>query len=75
MTDNIVGLAYIVAAALFILALKWMSAPATARRGVLAGQVGMLLAIVGTMMRHEVIDYQWILIALFLGSAIGIPLA
>ena len=75
MTENVVGIAYIVAAGLFVLALKWMSAPATARRGVFAGEIGMLLAIVGTLLRHEVIDYQWILIAFFLGSAIGIPLA
>jgi H+-translocating NAD(P) transhydrogenase subunit beta len=75
MTENVVGLVYIVAAGLFVLALKWMSAPATARRGVFAGEIGMLLAIVGTLLRHEVIDYQWILVAFFLGSAIGIPLA
>jgi NAD(P) transhydrogenase subunit beta len=75
MTDNVVGLVYIVAAGLFVLALKWMSAPATARRGVWAGEVGMLLAIVGTLLRHEVIDYQWILVAFFIGSAIGVPLA
>ncbi|MBI2681500.1 MAG: NAD(P)(+) transhydrogenase (Re/Si-specific) subunit beta [Candidatus Solibacter usitatus] len=75
MMENVVGLAYIVAAGLFVLALKWMSAPATARRGVFAGEIGMLLAIVGTLLRHEVIDYQWILVAFFLGSAIGIPLA
>src|ERR1700730_1314799 len=75
MTDNVVGLVYIVAACLFVLALKWMSAPDTARRGVWAGEVGMLLAIVGTLLRHEVIDYQWILVAFFIGSAIGVPLA
>jgi len=75
MTEHVVRIAYIVAAGLFVLALKWMSAPATARRGVFAGEIGMLLAIVGTLLRHEVIDYQWILIAFFLGSAIGIPLA
>ena len=40
---------YIVAAACFILALKWMSAPATSRRGVISGEVGMLLAVVGTL--------------------------
>jgi NAD(P) transhydrogenase subunit beta len=66
---------YLVAAALFILALKWMSAPATARRGVISGEVGMLLAVVGTLMRHEVVNYQWIVIALLLGAAIGVPLA
>src|SRR3954471_3617368 len=66
---------YIVAAGLFILALKWMSSPATARRGVMAGQVGMLLAVVGTLMRHEVVTYEWIVAGLLIGAAIGVPLA
>ena len=66
---------YLVAAALFILALKWMSAPSTARRGVISGEVGMLLAVVGTLMRHEIVNYEWIVIALLVGAAIGVPLA
>ena len=66
---------YILAAAGFILALKWMNSPATARRGVMAGEAGMLLAVVGTLLRFEVVNYQWILIAFFIGSAIGLPLA
>jgi len=37
--------------------------PRTARRGVLAGQIGLLLAVVGTLLRHEVISYQWILLS------------
>ena len=66
---------YILAAAGFILALKWMSSPVTSRRGVLAGQLGMLLAVVGTLMRAEIFNYEWILVAMFLGLAIGAPLA
>ncbi len=66
---------YIVAAACFILALKWMSSPVTARRGVLTAELGMLLAVVSTMMRHEVVTYQWIIGGLLLGAAIGVPLA
>jgi NAD(P) transhydrogenase subunit beta len=66
---------YLVAAALFILALKWMSSPATARRGVISGEVGMLLAVIGTLLRHEVFNYEWILIALLVGAAVGVPLA
>ncbi len=66
---------YLIAAALFILALKWMSAPSTARRGVISGEVGMLLAVIGTLLRHEVVNYEWILIALMVGAAIGVPLA
>ncbi len=68
-------LSYIVAAALFILSLKWLNTPATARRGVRVGELGMLLAVVGTLLRQEVVDYQWIIVALFVGSAIGVPLA
>jgi NAD(P) transhydrogenase subunit beta len=71
----LLDLAYIAAAAMFILSLKWLNTPATARRGVLVGEIGMLLAVVGTLLRHEVVDYQWIITALFLGSAIGVPLA
>src|ERR1700760_2127715 len=66
---------YILAAASFILAIKWMSSPATARRGVLIGEAGMLLAVVGTLLRHEVVNYEWILIAFFIGSAVGVPIA
>src|SRR4051794_9244324 len=73
--DIILPLLYILAAAGFILALKWMSSPATARRGVIAGEIGMLLAVAGTLLRYEVVEYEWIMIAFFLGSAIGVPLA
>ena len=73
--ENFLPALYLLAAAGFILALKWMSSPATARRGVIAGEVGMLLAVVGTLLRHEVVSYQWILIAFFIGSAAGVPLA
>jgi len=66
---------YLAAAFLFIFALKWMSHPSTARRGVFSGELGMLLAVVGTLIRHEVIDYQWIVIGLVIGAAIGIPIA
>lgn len=75
MIAHLVQYAYLVAAALFILSLKWMNSPATARRGVFAGEVGMLLAIVGTLLVHDIVNYQWILVAFFLGTAIGVPLA
>src|SRR3989441_11632378 len=75
LVEQLVQVAYIFATALFILALKWLAAPATARRGVLAGEVGMLLAVVGTLLHHEIVSYQWILVGFVLGSAIGIPMA
>jgi NAD(P) transhydrogenase subunit beta len=75
MTELFVRASYVLAAALFILALKWMSSPPTARRGVLAGEVGMLLAVVGTLVSHHVVNFQWIFIAFLVGSAVGVPLA
>jgi NAD(P) transhydrogenase subunit beta len=66
---------YLFSAGCFILALKWMSAPATSRRGVITGEFGMLLAVVATLLRHEVVNYEWIAAGLILGSAIGVPLA
>lgn len=73
--EIVLPLLYLVAAAGFILALKWMSSPATARRGVMAGEIGMLLAVIGTLLRFEVVEYQWIMIAFVIGSAVGVPLA
>jgi H+-translocating NAD(P) transhydrogenase subunit beta len=75
MSESIFPALYILAAAGFILAIKWMNSPATARRGVIVGEIGMMLAVVGTLLRHEVVNYEWILIAFFLGSAIGVPIA
>jgi NAD(P) transhydrogenase subunit beta len=75
MIENVLPALYILAAASFILAIKWMNSPATARRGVIIGEIGMLLAVVGTLLRYEVVNYEWILIAFFIGSAAGVPLA
>jgi NAD(P) transhydrogenase subunit beta len=72
---SLVNYIYIVAGALFILSLKWMNSPATARRGVFAGEFGMLLAVTGTLLSHHVFNWEWILAAVLLGSAIGIPIA
>ena len=65
---------YIIAVGLFILSLKWLSSPATSRRGVFAGEIGMLLAVVGTLFYKGIVDYKWIAIALVLGTIIGVPL-
>ena len=73
-SEYLIELAYLVATALFILALKWMSSPSTARRGVRAGELGMALAIVGTLLHQGIVDYTWIAIALVLGTIIGVPL-
>src|SRR5215831_10296002 len=66
--------AYIVAVVLFILSLKFLSSPTTARWGVLAGEVGAALAVVATLFNPEVTAYKWVLIPLIIGAGIGIPL-
>src|SRR6202034_1002553 len=73
-SQYIIEIIYLIASALFILSLKWMSSPATAQRGVRAGEIGMVLAIAGTLLHHGIVDYKWIVIALVLGTGIGIPL-
>jgi H+-translocating NAD(P) transhydrogenase subunit beta len=65
---------YLAATALFILALKWLSHPKTARHGVLAGEVGMVLAVVGTLILFHV-GIKWVLIGIVLGSLVGAPMA
>ncbi|HXO04169.1 MAG TPA: NAD(P)(+) transhydrogenase (Re/Si-specific) subunit beta [Candidatus Sulfotelmatobacter sp.] len=69
-----IEITYLIATALFILSLKWMSSPTTARHGVWAGELGMVLAIAGTLLNHGIVDYKWIAIALVLGTIIGVPL-
>ena len=75
MTTYVIQFTYVAAAALFILSLKWLGHPTTARRGVRVGELGMVLAIVGTLLHTEIVSYQWILVGFVLGSAIGLPLA
>jgi len=69
----VIELLYLVASVLFIFSLKWMSSPTTARHGIWAGEVGMVLAIFGTLLRNG-LDYHLIAIALVLGAIIGVPL-
>jgi len=73
-SQYVIEIIYLIASALFILSLKWMSSPKTARHGILAGEIGMVLAIGGTLLRHGIVDWKWVIIALVLGSGIGIPL-
>ena len=68
-------ISYIVAALCVVLAIKWLSSPVTARRGVFAGELGMLLAVIGTLLRVGAVNIEWILIAMVVGAAIGAPLA
>ncbi|NTW20002.1 MAG: NAD(P)(+) transhydrogenase (Re/Si-specific) subunit beta, partial [Nostocales cyanobacterium W4_Combined_metabat2_030] len=70
-----IQLTYLVAASLFILGLKKLGSPASARNGNLDAAVGMLLAIVATMLDQHVLNYEMILIGLAIGSVIGAVIA
>jgi len=72
--EHLIEVAYLIATAMFVLSLKWMSSPSTARQGVRAGELGMLLAILGTLLHQGIVEYKWIAIALVLGSMIGAAL-
>jgi NAD(P) transhydrogenase subunit beta len=67
---SVISLCYIVASVCFIIGLKWMSSVATARRGNAISAVGMLLAIVATLLMSG-ISYQWIVLGVLIGGAIG----
>ncbi len=67
----LVNLVYIVAAVLFILGLKMLTSPRTARKGNLISAIGMFLAVVMTLLSEEVIDYRWIAAGIVVGSIIG----
>jgi NAD(P) transhydrogenase subunit beta len=62
---------YLTASILFILGLKGLSHPDTARRGMILAEVGMLMAIVGTLLHRDIISYEWVIAGLIIGSIIG----
>jgi H+-translocating NAD(P) transhydrogenase subunit beta len=71
----LIQLSYFAASLLFILGLKLLGSPRTARQGMFAAEIGMLLAIVGTLVSHEVITYEWIAVGAFIGTAAGAVIA
>jgi NAD(P) transhydrogenase subunit beta len=75
MNEHLIQFSYFAAAILFILSLRWLNHPRTARRGVAAGVAGMAAAIVGTLLAPEIVEYQWIAGGLVVGTVIGIPLS
>ena len=65
---------YLAASVLFILGLKGLTKPESARRGMQYAAVGMVLAVCGTLVNHEIVEYRWIALGLTLGTLIGWPL-
>ena len=69
-----VQVAYIAASAAFILGLRGLTKPDTARRGMQLAAMGMLLAVIGTLLNHQIISNDLIIIGLVIGTAIGLPM-
>ncbi len=69
-----IELSYLLASIFFILGLKGLSHPETAKRGMHLAEFGMLMAIIGTLMHHEIITYTWILAGLAVGSVVGLAM-
>src|SRR5690606_26616615 len=72
---NTSGILYLIASVCFIMALRGLSSPVSARGGNIFGIVGMVIAVLTTMMQPIVESYVWILAALIIGGAIGTVIA
>jgi NAD(P) transhydrogenase subunit beta len=70
-----IQVAYLIAAVLFILGLRGLTAPDTARRGMNLAALGMLAAVIGTLLHHDIVRYEWILVGIVVGSAVGAAMA
>ena len=74
--EHLVNYLYIISAGLFILSLKWLNSPASSRRGVFAGMLGMLVAVTAAFIKAQPIyNLEWIITAIVIGTAVGIPIA
>jgi len=75
MSHVLAGYLYLIAAVLFIVGMKRLQSPATARRGNQIGALGMLMAIIVTLVRYEILN-PWVIVAgLVVGGGIGLLLA
>ncbi|HEX7038076.1 MAG TPA: NAD(P)(+) transhydrogenase (Re/Si-specific) subunit beta [Pseudomonadales bacterium] len=75
MSEELINTTYIAAAALFIYGLKLMSSPATAVRGNLLSAVGMFIAVAFTLFSRDIVEFQWIVLGILVGSVIGVVAA
>ena len=73
--DNISQATYLAASVMFILGLKSLTRPDSARRGMQQAALGMFLAVIGTLLNQGILTYQWIAIGLVIGAMAGYPMA
>jgi NAD(P) transhydrogenase subunit beta len=74
MQTYFIELSYLLASILFILGLKGLSHPETAKRGMHLAEFGMLMAVIGTLMHFEIVTYTWIITGLVVGSLVGLAM-
>src|SRR5438132_13952354 len=74
MPRYLIELTYLLSGVLFIMGLRGLSHPESARRGMFYAEFGMLLAIVGTLLHHEIVRYDWIIAGLLIGSLVGLAM-
>jgi NAD(P) transhydrogenase subunit beta len=72
---SLINIVYLIASVCFILGLKGLASPRTAPRGNMIGALGMLLAVVATLLDQQIVTFQLIIIGLVVGGAIGTYLA
>ena len=71
MSEEFTGLAYLLSAICFVLALRGLSSPETARGGNLTGMIGMAIAIGTTLANPHVLSYTWIIAGILVGGTVG----
>jgi H+-translocating NAD(P) transhydrogenase subunit beta len=74
MKTYFIEFSYLLASILFILGLRGMSHPESARRGMHLAEFGMATAVIGTLLQREIISYEWIIAGLLVGSTIGLAM-
>jgi NAD(P) transhydrogenase subunit beta len=72
---QLIHLAYFAASLLFILGLRGLGDPKDARRGMQLAALGMFIAVVGTLLHHEIITFKWIALGVVIGAGIGIAIS
>ena len=74
-SSNIENIFYLLSASLFIIGLKRLASPATARNGNRLASVGMLIAIIITILKYTNTNFEWIIIGFFIGGILGLVLS
>src|SRR5476651_1366635 len=72
---SIIQIFYVISAILFILGIRSLGSPETARRGMHLAALGMLIAIVGTLFSPHIVSYTWIIAGLIIGTVLSLPIS